>query len=188
MFTDEHVNYFTFEGLNNLMKSLHYSIINTNITFDLNTEIPSGCPCLSTLWEKTGLSPSYHRNINKLPIISSFHLLNEYIKVSEKLQKKINLLIDSITTNKLAVWGTGNTSSRLIANSGLKYKNIVRFYDSDIRKKDTLFFGKKIAIFNPDDIERGEIDTILIASYVFQEEIYSNIKKSGVNCTIIRLF
>jgi Zn-finger nucleic acid-binding protein len=186
MFTDEHVNYFTFEGLNSLMKSLHYSIIDANITFDLNTDIPSGCPCLSTLWEKTDSSP--HFTLNKLPVISSYYLLSEYLKSSAELQKEINVTIDNITNSKLAVWGTGNTASRLIANSELRHKNIVKFYDSDIRKKDTLFFGKKVDIFNPDDIERGEVDTILIGSYVFQEEIYSIIKKSGVNCTVIRLF
>jgi hypothetical protein len=120
--------------------------------------------------------------------MSSSHLLNEYLRASEELQKEINITIDSIKTDKLAVWGTGNTASRIIANSGLQNKNIVKFYDSDPRKNDTVFFGKRITAFNPDDIKRGEVDTILIASYVFQEEIYSIIKKSGIACTIIKLF
>jgi hypothetical protein len=51
-----------------------------------------------------------------------------------------------------------------------------------------LFFGKTITPFNPDDIEQDEIDTILIASYVFQEEIYAAIKKTGVACNFIKLF
>jgi hypothetical protein len=70
----------------------------------------------------------------------------------------------------------------------LRYRNIIKFYDTDIRKKDTLFFGKKITPFNPDDIEQGKVDSILIASYVFQEEIYSIIKRSGVACNVIKLF
>jgi hypothetical protein len=57
MFTDEHVNYFTFEGLNNLMKSLHYSILDANIIFDTDADVPSGCPCLVTLWEKKDTPP-----------------------------------------------------------------------------------------------------------------------------------
>jgi hypothetical protein len=188
MFTDEHVNYFTFEGLSNLMKSLYYSNVETNITFDLNADVPSGCPCLLTLWQKNDPYPPPNLTVNKLPVMSSAYVLSEYLKASEELQKEINIKIDTITTNRLAVWGTGNTSSRLIANSELRYKNIVKFYDSDIRKKDTLFFNKKITPFNPVDIEQGEVDTILIASYVFQEEIFSIIKKSGVACTIIRVF
>jgi hypothetical protein len=120
--------------------------------------------------------------------MSSFHVLSEYLRASEELQKEINMTIDGIKTDKLAVWGTGNTASRLIANSGLQYKNIVKFYDSDSRKSDTMFFGKRITSFNPDDIRQGEIDTILIASYVFQEDIYSIIMESGVNCTVIKLF
>jgi hypothetical protein len=123
-----------------------------------------------------------------MPIMSSHHVLSEYLKASERLQKEINITIDGIKADKLAVWGTGNTASRLIANSRLRYMNIVKFYDSDLRKNDTLFFGKKITLFNTDDIERGEVDAILIASYVFQEEIYSIIKRSGVSCNIIRLF
>jgi hypothetical protein len=50
--------------------------------------------------------------------MSSSHLLGEYLRASEELQKEINIIIDEIQTDKLAVWGTGNTSSRLIANSG----------------------------------------------------------------------
>jgi hypothetical protein len=128
MFTDEHVNYFTFEGLNSLMKSLHYANIDVNIAFDSGTDVPSGCPCLVTLWQKQdppGLTA------NKSAVMSSFHVLGECLGASEELQKEINVVIDGIQTDKLVVWGTGNTSSRLIANSGLRYKNIVKFYDSD---------------------------------------------------------
>jgi 2-polyprenyl-3-methyl-5-hydroxy-6-metoxy-1,4-benzoquinol methylase len=194
MFTDEHVNYFTFEGLNSLMTSLHYSNIDVNIAFDSSADVPSGCPCLLTLWQKQDIvniittPPPPPLTVNKLPVMSSSHVLGEYLRTSEELQKEINIIIDKIQAHKLAVWGTGNTSSRLIANSGLRYKNIVKFYDSDIRKKDTLFLGKKIIPFNPDDIDRGEVDTILIASYVFQKEIYSIIKKSGIACEVIELF
>jgi 2-polyprenyl-3-methyl-5-hydroxy-6-metoxy-1,4-benzoquinol methylase len=189
MFTDEHVNYFTFEGLNNLMKSLHYENIDTNLAFDMNADVPSGCPSLLTLWQKQDVAPPIHTlTVNKMPVMSSSQLLCTYLKTSESLQKEINTTIDKITTNKLAVWGTGNTASRLIANSGLRYKNIVKFYDSDIRKRNTLFFGRDITPFSPDDIKKGEVDTILIASYVFQEEIYATLKESGVTCNIIRLY
>jgi hypothetical protein len=186
MFTDEHVNYFTFEGLNSLMGSLHYTLVDANIIFAMDADVPSGCPCLSTLWQKQNGPPQL--TAKKAPVMDSAHLLNAYLKTSEKLQKEINRIIDSIKAAKLAVWGTGNTASRLIANSRLQYMNIVKFYDSDPRKNNTLFFGKKITPFNTDDIERGKVDTILIASYVFQEEIYSLIKRSGVSCNIIRLF
>ncbi|GHU60121.1 hypothetical protein FACS189444_6690 [Spirochaetia bacterium] len=57
MFTDEHVNYFTFESLNNLMHALHYKNIDANIVFNLNDDVPSGCPCVSTLWQKQSTPP-----------------------------------------------------------------------------------------------------------------------------------
>jgi hypothetical protein len=40
--------------------------------------------------------------------MSSSHVVGEYLGVSEKLQKEINIIIDGIQTDKLAVWGTGN--------------------------------------------------------------------------------
>jgi 2-polyprenyl-3-methyl-5-hydroxy-6-metoxy-1,4-benzoquinol methylase len=108
MFTDEHVNYFTFEGLNSLMKSLHYSNIDANIAFDSGADIPSGGPCLLTLWQKQD-APHRSLTANKLAVMSSSHLLGEYLRASEELQKEINIIIDGIQTDKLAVWGTGNT-------------------------------------------------------------------------------
>ncbi|MDR3131045.1 MAG: class I SAM-dependent methyltransferase [Treponema sp.] len=51
MFTDEHVNYFTFEGLNNLMESLHYVVVDASIIFDVNAN--NNGSSLSTLWQKT---------------------------------------------------------------------------------------------------------------------------------------
>jgi hypothetical protein len=57
-----------------------------------------------------------------------------------------------------------------------------------MRKKDTLFCGKPITPFDPNDIKQGKVDTIIIASYGFQETIAKIIENSDVECNVVKLF
>ena len=58
--------------------------------------------------------------------------------------KKIETIIDTISNDeRLAIWGTGAHTSRLLAMTNLASKNIIKFYDSDIKKKGKIMLGKK---------------------------------------------
>jgi hypothetical protein len=69
---------------------------------------------------------------------------------------------------KIAVWGTGHHTSRLLGNSNLSHRNI--------------------SPFNPADIANGEVDVILISSYAAQYAIINSIKQYNVDCNYIALY
>jgi hypothetical protein len=188
MFAEEHVNYFTFENLRYLMNCLDYHIVDANIYFSSNSDIPAGYPILSTIWEKKTITCNSLTS-SKPPVVSSYELLINYLKKSEELQTRINTIIDDIEDDKkLAVWGTGHHTSRLLGMSNLCKKNIVKFYDSDLRKKNSSYFNRNISPFNPLDIMNGIVETILISTYVAQQAIIKNIEKSNSNCNYIKLY
>jgi hypothetical protein len=193
MFTDEHINYFTFDNLRYMMKNLGYSFIEANMIFGLDTDSPSGHPCLSTIWIKNSLIEQISLTIEKLPINSSYKLLNDYINNSRNLQNKINTIIDSIDNNiKIGVWGTGNHTSKLLGMSNLGKKNIVKFYDSDTRKKNEIYYGREITPFCIDDIIKGDVELILISTYTAQVAIEAVIEKImsefNININYITLY
>ena len=66
MLTDEHVNMFTFESLQNLMTVCGYELLNAEIPFDIGNVAPSGYPSLRTLWKKTVLTGTCKNGFNML--------------------------------------------------------------------------------------------------------------------------
>lgn len=183
MFCEEHVNYFTFQSLYNLMKAAGYRLVNAEISMGFDKRIPAGWPAMDTLWEKDHMAPSI------LPAVSSAMLLTSYIEANEVILKKVREKIRSIPHGeRLAIWGTGHHVSMLLGNTDLSKKNIVCFYDSDQRKYDWTMVGKEIKSFNSCDIDEHEIDAILIGSYIYQQEIYDQLKNYREMCEIYMLY
>jgi len=181
MFAEEHVNYFTFDNLRQLMKCFKYHIVDANIYFGSNTDVPAGFPCISTLWEKNN-KKICSLTSNMPSIMTSRELIVKYIDTSIEKDKKINEIIDNIDNNKrIAVWGTGHHTSRLLGMTGLKDKNIVKFYDSDTRKSGVKYYGRKILPFDPADIKNGDVETILISTYVAQNAIENILINHNIN-------
>ncbi len=183
MFTDEHVNMFTFESLQNLMLVCGYELLNAEIPFDIGNIAPSGYPSLRTLWKKSNNQKKYE------PVLSSKVLFKEYMKWSERELKNISKRIDEIpSTAKVAVWGIGNTAARLLGSTKLGKKNIVRCYDSDKRKHGLKFAGVEVSTFDKDDIKNGIIDTIIITTCTAQNTLMRILKNNSPDIEIVRLF
>lgn len=184
IFCEEHVNYFTVESLIKLMKKNGYSMIDMNLIFGNNLKVPAGWPAISSLWIKDDV-----HELNLKFINNSTDALMKYISSSEKEFDRIKEIIDNIDNKaKMAVWGTGNHTSRLLGETSLLKKNIVKFYDSDVKKNKYKMIGKDIEKFNLDDILAGKVDTILISTYVFQDEINNYINSLGIKCNVITLY
>ncbi|MCL2181934.1 MAG: class I SAM-dependent methyltransferase [Chitinispirillia bacterium] len=182
MFAEEHVNYFTVDNLRNLMRKAGYGVIDVNMHFSLYRDIPAGCPVISTLWEKAGFEKDRSLTADREPVLSSKKLLMSYIGKSIECDKKIIMAIDGINGDiRLAVWGTGHHTSRLLGMTSLKDKNIIKFYDSDIKKQGIEYHGRKILPFDPADVESGEVDMILISSYVAQRAIEEILTSYGIH-------
>lgn len=181
MFTDEHVNMFTFESLQNLMTVCGYELLNAEIPFDVGAVAPSGYPSLRTLWKKSVTQKKIE------PILSSKLLFNEYLNWSayelNNIQKKIN---EISSTAKVALWGIGNTAARILGSTSLEKKNIVRCYDSDKRKHGLSFMGIKVSAFDDADVKNGAIDTIVITTCTAQKTLLRILNPYNLN--IITLF
>lgn len=188
MFGEEHVNYFTYESICNMMNRLGYRHMDAQIEFSFDSGFPAGFPSIVTLWEKCRDNEEI-RAIK--PIMSTRTLFDLYMKQSEILENLNREKIDGISPNaKIAVWGTGHHTSRLLATTSLggDGKNIVKFYDSDERKHVYKIMNREITKFDRNDIEEGRVDTILISSYVAQASISRMLASSGISVNVIRLY
>lgn len=183
MFTDEHVNMFTFESLQNLMNNEGYTLINAEIPFFIGDLEPSGFPAIRTLWMK-----SSKISTNK-PVYNTELLFNSYIHWSKSELAKINEKIDLIPNDSnIALWRIGNTASRLLGSTNLGQKNIIRAYDSDTRKHGLMFAGSKISAFNSEDIDNNFVDTIVITTCKVQNLLLDILAPYKDKINIISLF
>jgi hypothetical protein len=188
MFAEEHVNYFTLDNLRKLMGKAGYGIVDANMYFSLQDDIPAGYPCVSTLWEKSGTKNCCSLTAEAEPVMSSRELLMNYLNRSIENDKKINTVINGIdNATKIAVWGTGHHTSRLLGMTGLKDKNIIKFYDSDARKNGAEYYGRKIQPFDPADMENGDVETVLVSSFVAQKAIENVLIRHGIE-NFIKLY
>ena len=170
----EHVNHFTINSLNNLMKKNGYSPLNLNINYNVNGESPN-YPVICSLWKNTNAFYNIESNI------SSDLLMKNYLEISEKNFQSIKEKIDNIPSDaKLAIWGTGSHTSRLLGMTNLVSKNIVKFYDSDLKKHKYKIMGKEISSFNEQDLLSGYIDTILLSTFSAEKSILNYLQNKKV--------
>ena len=179
MFSDEHVNCFTIQSLWNLMSKAGFAPIEFEMIFDFGSFMPAGFP-ISTIWKKSS---------NKKPIYNSGACLERYLNESEIILQKVSEKIDCIPSNeKLALWGMGNNLYKLLANTNLANKNIVRMYDSDKHKHGFKIMGIPITSFDKADVDSGEVDAILITTYTAQRTISRVIEKINLPCKVYTLY
>lgn len=186
MFAEEHVNCFTLEGLWSLMDKAGYALMDANMIFGIEQYLPAGWPAISTLWKKKAAG---YYDLKPKPVLNSEILLENYIEKSRVELLRIQEIIHRIAPKtKLAIWGTGHHASMLLANTTLKEKSIVKFYDSDSRKHSYTMVGKPITAFQKEDIVEGNVDTVLVASYTAQKAISKILFNYEKFCDIIYLY
>lgn len=182
MFCEEHVNMFTLEGLQSLMNQCGYQLINAEISISVQSTLPAGLPSMLTLWEKPFVKKYAFVN-------DSYDSLKRYIEDSERIMCRIRQIIDNISDEKkLAVWGTGHHVSMLLANTSLARKNIVRVYDSDVRKHGLKLNGCDIQAFSYADIKNGNVEAILLATYTAQQALEKILEPYKTDVQIVKLY
>ena len=180
----EHVNYFTAKSLMTLMTTCGYKNLKLTIDYNTNNESPE-YPVLCSLWEKKEKETGneYYKSL-----FSSSFIIENYFKESDLLLNDISNKISKIPKKKkLAIWGTGCHTSRLFAMTDLLDKNIIKFYDSDIKKQKIKYIGKEITTFDEDDFKSGIIDAILISTFSGEKSILKQLKNINKN-KIISLY
>ena len=184
MMCEEHVNLFTFEALNNMLARLGYGLVDAKVEYGFNKGYPAGWPCMDTIWE-LGRKP-----VRFNPMIKTDVIIREYLEKSKSALEEVGRTIDAIPSGlPIAVWGTGHHVSMLLRNTNLGKKNIIKFYDSDNRKQKYTMHGRPIEGFDPNDVETGKIQGIVVGTYIFQEVIGQTIRdQCGDDCEIINLY
>jgi SAM-dependent methyltransferase len=117
----------------------------------------------------------------------AMNCVGDYIRVTQN-NLRICHIIDPLieTKEEIIVWGAGNYTSRLLANSGLEKCNIAMVVDNDRHKQGTVIGGK--VVYPPIAIrEMGKSPVILICAAVFCDEIIAEIGRMGLKNKVITL-
>lgn len=184
IFCEEHVNLFTLESLQKIMRKCGYKLINADFVLGLEQTLPAGFPSMMTIWEKTQDKIIIHKSI-----ISSECLFKSYLDDCNKEMKRVSDIIDEIANEKkLAIWGTGHHASMLLANTSLKEKNIVRVWDSDKRKWGKRMANVEITPFAENDIETKAVEVVLLATYTAQKTLERILREKECSVEIVKLY
>ena len=167
-FNTEHINHFSASSLKNLFSKFGYICV-----FESNRNILVGdgtnYPVVSCVFKKTN---------EEIPIIFDKNLQNEiniYILKSQKLLQMINDKVHAIIKNhpNIIIWGTGQLTMKLLAETCLKKANIYCFIDGN-----PVNFKKRIAgkeIFPPTYLHNCPNYPILISTLLHQSEIINTL-------------
>jgi len=187
MFTFEHVNYFSKSSLESLMTANGYTLIAQQTPANGNGESP-GYPTYVSLWEYAG-GKNADKGLVGRNEMDTKSLLNIYYEASKRDFNRIERIVDQIDkSKKLAVWPAGEHTARLLGMTTLREKNIVKFYDSDIKKKGLTKLGRPIETFDKQDVISGVIEAILISSHASEQSIERFIRSQNVDVEVIKLY
>jgi len=112
--------------------------------------------------------------------------VEDYNKTLKTLNQKINLIIAKLNGAPLIIYGSGDHTGNLFRKTSIQKANIVALSDSNPEK-----WGQKLLEFEvikPEKILEHTHD-VLISSYVFEQEIYSFLRRKFENkLNIFRLY
>lgn len=168
----EHVNYFSPVSLINLLARHGFSLVFCQrlIRHLSPKAIEPGIGALFRLKsEENGVSNLVHDAETEAA-------LERYIEQSRALEKRLHERISAIaeSNKKLAVWGVGTHTLRLLETSRLRYANIVIFIDSNANYQGKSLEG--IPVIAPSAFTDKSAD-ILISSQAAEDEIFHLIKE-----------
>ncbi|MFC1808472.1 methyltransferase domain-containing protein [Candidatus Omnitrophota bacterium] len=179
-FENEHINHFDKNSLTNLLKKFNLNTIVSGKK-SIESSTTDRYPAIFGIYEKSGLD---NKDQEIAPDFTLRDSLVDYIEKSKSdpIFKKISEVAES--GESIMIWGAGNHSFKLLANSDLGRCNIAGFIDKDIKKQ-----GKRLnnyAVFSPDKL-LGHKGSIAISSVMHSNDIVDEIKAMGLNNRIIVL-
>ncbi len=177
-FNIEHINHFDETSLINLGLQHGFCVVDlrkTTITLAETTQ-----PVIFCVYENV-------QKVNTNWQLYSGTCITEYIEHTQK-EETVNSVINQLMekNEEIILWGAGNFTNRLLANSNLKKCNIVMIVDSDKHKQGTLL-GLWPVVAPYAILEQEKTATILIAVAVFFDEIIAEIRRLGLTNKIIAL-
>lgn len=163
-FAHEHINFFTPQSLRSLLLPLGFSLVceesrwndfyGNHYLLALFRFDESPVPAAKLSFDDSGPAS-----------------LRRYVAQSNARQEAIEAVVAPLVQNQtpIAVWGTGALASRLCATTSLRKARIVTFLDSNPQMHGRSFLNRPIQ--SPASLKSSGAEAVLIASYVYADEI-----------------
>ena len=172
----EHIQYFTFESLQELFRRHGFDVVALQIRASDDGSFPY-FPVIEAVFRKTS-------SIRKTPRYRGFAtvhgMLKEYWNWSMDRLGAIQQAIESIPDSEpVAVWGVGSHTAKLLGMTALRQKNIVLFIDSDTYKQGHTYLAKPIHGYNKDVLHASGVQTILVSTREGESSIREFLRKDS---------
>jgi SAM-dependent methyltransferase len=112
--------------------------------------------------------------------------LEAYVRLSRQLMEDIDARLRRMLTGaaKVVVWGTGELTAKLLADTVLAHTNVVAFVDGNPANQGRILRGLRIL---PPGEWRSHDETIVVASILHEKAIAGVIRGLGLRNTIVSL-
>ncbi|MEI7513634.1 MAG: methyltransferase domain-containing protein [bacterium] len=169
----EHINHFEENSLINLFISKEYTLVEAK-SIELNVSSTQKYPAIYSVFrmKKGNASNQLHSPLAK----ESF---NKFLEQSKKQDENDNLIKQLVEKQEpIIIWGAGQFTLRLLANSTLGKCNIKGFIDSDSNKQGKKLYG--LSIHTPDFLANTDC-AVVICSALHHEEIRNTVNSLKIS-------
>lgn len=184
LFILEHLHNFSANAMHMLMTKTGFEVLDSHV----HADFPRSFVTLARKLEHRNHAGTFELNNQFARIKTDISQYAAHIdRQRSLLDQKFRALAMETPTPRIAVYGVGSHTDMLMQHTLLGQLNVSSVLDSNPLKHGAKAFGHPVE--NPDDINLGEIDVVVISSRAFQEEIYQRIrhwKQKGVR--ILRLY
>lgn len=173
-FNTEHINHFSMTSLRNLMESRNFAFIK-GTPKDLPVGNNMYYPAVFTFWRRVENAPS--SPLKKDEILRQ--KLEDYIDRSKKMLSDIDSRISELISRapSIIVWGTGQLSMKLLAETSLSRADIVAFIDNNPINHGKVLHGKPI--LPPAEVGKWDVP-ILVATLLHHHSIAKQIRDMDI--------
>jgi len=178
-FNTEHINHFSHRSLRQLLAKVGLvPFIEEKKTIESAKDVPY--PALFGFYRHGKATAETGRDEEFVD------LMRVYIEKSRQMLTKMNDKIKAALgkSRSLIVWGTGQLTSKLLAETSLAQADIVSFIDSNPIHHGELWMGKPVV--SPQSLKDSSAP-ILIATTIHQSDIVNSIQKMGLKNDLILL-
>lgn len=179
-FASEHINFFTPTSIHSLLSAHKFGLISCDSIYNSYY----GNNQFVAIYKNNASSVTKKTNKN----LSDIEAMMEYISQGECILTSINTRLQALVTNKdpVAIWGVGQLTARLLANSELGNLNITRFIDNNETLHGSTYFKRQI--FAPSSLS-DSCETVIISSAIHHHEITTEINSlTNFSGKIVNLF
>lgn len=180
-FNTEHINHFSLTSLRNLMEARGFAFYEGK-SKDLVAGVDMFYPAVFGFWKQT-------RDFAEVILKKDTLLLQkieEYIARSKKMMSDIDARISTLLarTPSIIVWGAGQLSMKLLAETSLARADILAFVDNNPINHGQVLHGKPIVA--PAELEKWDAP-ILIATLLHHRSIAKQIREMDLKNEIVFL-